>query len=415
MSRQALADATAGVIGSLSAMIIFYPLDTIKTNIQAAASKSNTNDKEHKISAVQMLIRILTGHSSGLQSSTREDPQSTRAQISRIKSLFRGIPIKALHTVTSSFTYFYLYSLLQSWHARHRYYGRDYKPSTGERMIIAAIAAMMNVSVTLPLDVISARRQTETMQEDAAEEYDEGDSPTTLTLTGGSGRYPPIRKEISFQSEVSNDDDSIQLSPPPVANSYADLTILWKDRSGNDERLNGPNDAAFSNSTSFYNKIAELSSYWAGIGPSLLLCSNPAIHFTIFDVLKAFLMTRKVSHVQSNAPSSEGRLSMSEAFVVGLIAKSFATIMTYPLIRTKVLLMVNKSSKINDNATKSNNYYGDTMVDVLCRIFKEEGMAGLFKGCDLQLIQSVLKSALLMMVRERITVTTNQLLLGRRK
>jgi hypothetical protein len=42
-------------------------------------------------------------------------------------------------------------------------------------------------------------------------------------------------------------------------------------------------------------------------------------------------------------------------------------------------------------------------------IFRKDGIRGIYQGCSLQLLHTVLKSALLMMVRERITSGTHRL------
>lgn len=86
-----------------------------------------------------------------------------------------------------------------------------------------------------------------------------------------------------------------------------------------------------------------------------------------------------------------------DAFLLGLFAKFVATIATYPVIRAKVMLMVTSEK---------------SMVAVLCRSYKEHGVRGLYKGCNWQLIHTVLKSALMMMVRENITAGTQRVIVG---
>jgi hypothetical protein len=89
---------------------------------------------------------------------------------------------------------------------------------------------------------------------------------------------------------------------------------------------------------------------------------------------------------------------MSQSFVLGLVSKFVATIVTYQLIRAKVILMVTSET---------------SMVSPLIRSYKDEGgIKGLYKGCDWQLIHTLLKSALMMMVHESITKQTLRLVLG---
>jgi hypothetical protein len=89
---------------------------------------------------------------------------------------------------------------------------------------------------------------------------------------------------------------------------------------------------------------------------------------------------------------------MSQAFLLGLVAKFVATISTYPLIRAKVILMVSSETSLWKSLVKSYNQDG--------------GIKGLYKGCDWQLIHTLLKNALMMMVRERITEETHRLVMG---
>jgi hypothetical protein len=93
--------------------------------------------------------------------------------------------------------------------------------------------------------------------------------------------------------------------------------------------------------------------------------------------------------------SRSNNLSMMEAFLLGLFAKFCATMATYPLIRAKVMLMVTSRN---------------SMLMTLIENYKHGGLPGWYKGCSVQLLHTVLKSALLMMVKERIAVTTHRLL-----
>ena len=133
------------------------------------------------------------------------------------------------------------------------------------------------------------------------------------------------------------------------------------------------------------------SSLWKGIGPSLLLCSNPAINFTVFDSIKGSVLSRH------RTTSSKKRLTLTESFLLGVLAKFVATMATYPLIRAKVLLMVTHRS---------------SMLQTLLEEYNQQGISGLYKGCNLQLLHTLLKSAFLMMARERINDSTQRMILG---
>ena len=79
---------------------------------------------------------------------------------------------------------------------------------------------------------------------------------------------------------------------------------------------------------------------------------------------------------------------------------------------------ISSSTEHANNNSKSNSDYNESDISVsmtrlLLDMFQKDGVSGLYKGCRLQLIHTLLKSALLMMVRERITVITRKMLLGK--
>lgn len=289
--RKALADALAGVIASLVSLWSFYPIDTCKTNVQA---------------------------------------NNTAAR----RGLWRGVRMKTLHTASSSFCYFYIYS----WISVRR---KGSTPSTLRRLILSAVAAMLNTCITLPLDVLSAKQQTATNKK-TTEAFDQ------------------VWKEVNCEStDEYGDEKKDDTAPSDLIQSQP------------------PKQQATDETESF-------TSLWKGLSPSLLLCTNPSIHYTVFDSIKSRIL-------QNNKQN----LTMAQAFVVGLFAKFVATMATYPLIRTKILLMV--------TCEKS-------MISCLNQEYQRDGIKGWYKGVHLQLFHTLLKSALLMMVRERITVTTHRLL-----
>lgn len=327
-TASALADAGAGVVGALTSTLAFYPLDVIKTNRQAAAHHGRS--RSLAVSGSGALLSSMLDHDDHNDQDKDNDHNDDRPPLYRFRRvvalLFRGVHYKAGHTVVSSFAYFFLYSWISAKHhsltlqTRLNNNNNDkYAPSTVTRLSLAAVAAMANTCLTLPLDVLSARSQT---------------------------------ASTSSSSTTPEKNDSSTTQP---ARSYRAL--------------------------------------WRGLGPSLLLCSNPAIHYTVFDVVKARLLLRR----------RRQRLSWGEAFLVGLVAKFTATVLTYPLIRAKVRLMVVD----NDNYDDARTLHG-----VLADAYRTHGLRGLYVGCDLQLLHTVLKSALSMTIRERITVTTRRLLLG---
>lgn len=214
------------------------------------------------------------------------------------------------------------------------------------RLVLSAIAAMLNTCLTLPLDVISARHQTiepslSRRRSSFLEPTDEGEED----------------EEEEDEEEKKEETGAVLRQQMKRVNSFPG----WK-----------------------------IGSLWKGLKPSLILCSNPAINYTVYDTIKS-------QYTLARATSS---LSSGEAFLLGIFSKFVATIATYPLIRAKVMLMVTSQS---------------SMWQCLRETFRKRGVQGLYEGCDLQLLHTLLKSALLMMVRERISDATQRWVVGHAK
>lgn len=137
-----------------------------------------------------------------------------------------------------------------------------------------------------------------------------------------------------------------------------------------------------------------------GLGVSLLLTSNPAIQYTVFDQLKQRLLKGRPN---GKRPSPEA-LSAFSAFVLGAVSKSAATVLTYPAIRCKV--MIQAADSTDDKTPKTRRKSRKTLSGILYTVWKKEGILGFFKGLHAQILKTVLSSALLLMIKEKISATT---------
>ncbi|KAB2630163.1 peroxisomal adenine nucleotide carrier 1 [Pyrus ussuriensis x Pyrus communis] len=147
-----------------------------------------------------------------------------------------------------------------------------------------------------------------------------------------------------------------------------------------------------------------------GLGISLLLTANPAIQYTVFDQLKLRLLKGKDKSGKGSLPEA---LSAFTAFVLGAVSKTVATVLTYPAIRCKVMI---QAADEDDGKTKNPRPKSSkTIPAVLCAIWKREGILGFFKGLHAQILKTVLSSALLLMIKEKISAATWVLLLSIRR
>lgn len=128
---------------------------------------------------------------------------------------------------------------------------------------------------------------------------------------------------------------------------------------------------------------------WSGTMPSLMLVTNPALQFMMYESLKhRFIGT------------SEG-VAAVKYFVLGALAKAFATIVTYPLQLVQ--------TKMRDGQK------GKRTLDVLMSIVRSYGALGLFRGLEAKLLQTVLTAALMFMTYEKIAKTVTNLMLTKSK
>ena len=132
-----------------------------------------------------------------------------------------------------------------------------------------------------------------------------------------------------------------------------------------------------------------LGGLYKGIGASLVLTSNPAIQYVIFDRLKSLVQAR-----------AGGRsLEPIEAFLAGVVSKLVATFVTYPYIMAKVRIQ----------AASKTGRVGGTYA-VWRHVVRNEGWLALYSGLRPQLLKSVLSAALMYVAKERIQGTVRALL-----
>ncbi|KDP23524.1 hypothetical protein JCGZ_23357 [Jatropha curcas] len=171
--------------------------------------------------------------------------------------------------------------------------------------------------------------------------------------------------------------------------------------------------SAFGKSKGLWQTLTEgtWSDAFDGLGISLLLTSNPAIQYTVFDQLKQRLL--KGQKNAADKSSSAESLSAVSAFVLGAISKSIATIITYPAIRCKVMIQAADSD--DDGSKKIKQKSSKTVPGVILAIWRGEGLLGFFKGLQAQILKTVLSSALLLMIKEKISRSTWVLILAVRR
>jgi len=150
---------------------------------------------------------------------------------------------------------------------------------------------------------------------------------------------------------------------------------------------------------------------YRGFSTSAILTLNPALTFSIFDALKARIL--KALSIASGRKIAS--LSVAQAFFIASFSKTLATMLTYPLMRAKVVMQAAPVTTAVECSSESAHANGDgaqsptrlqssrlTMVEVIHEIWRREGLSGLYRGCDAQIFTAVTKSGILLTAKEKL-------------
>lgn len=121
---------------------------------------------------------------------------------------------------------------------------------------------------------------------------------------------------------------------------------------------------------------------WSGTIPSLILVSNPAIQFMMYEMIK-----RNIQKV-----SKSNDLSSLTVFLMGAASKAIATVVTYPL----QLVQTRQRHSAKTDARKH------TMAEIIEVIVRTQGAYGLFRGLEAKILQTVSTAALMFVIYEKV-------------
>ncbi|CAN7944955.1 unnamed protein product [Ixodes pacificus] len=121
-----------------------------------------------------------------------------------------------------------------------------------------------------------------------------------------------------------------------------------------------------------------LAALWASTLPSLVLVSSPAVQFMVYEALKR------------RAADAQLPLSGAVVFAIGALSKVISTVATYPLqlVQAKLRYGCPEADK--------------GLAGLLLHIARTQGPAGLYRGLEAKLWQTVLTAALMFVAYEKI-------------
>ena len=104
---------------------------------------------------------------------------------------------------------------------------------------------------------------------------------------------------------------------------------------------------------------------WTGLKPGLVLTVNPAITYGVFERLKSWSL--------SSRPREGGKLSVAEAFWLGVGSKTLATVVTYPYIFVRRWCLPVLAHETGKGPTASNEAF---IRDLIAGLWRYQSWSG---------------------------------------
>lgn len=230
----------------------------------------------------------------------------------------------------------------------------------------------------------------------------------------------------------------------------------------------GPSDGVVGTAEKILSRQG-VRGFYRGLGAYVVLCLRPAIQYAVFEQLKALvLLKRKKTQV---AGANKAVLSALEAFALGAVARAVATFVVYPYIKAKVMAQANvgggtspevaayppsaescasdaqpaaQPTSLSSSVESSSSSSGQQQQPLqqpqpqqrqeqhvvasaapqssvtpssispsgmVLKVFAEEGLPGVYRGIAPELTRGMLSAAVMLMIKERVHVFSQRLLL----
>ncbi len=170
-------------------------------------------------------------------------------------------------------------------------------------------------------------------------------------------------------------------------------------------QTNSSGKAPFAILMSMLSEGDGIKGMYKGIQAYTVLCLKPSIQYTIFEQVKGILIARKrlvqSGQGRSNDRNNSETLSAVEAFILGMFARTVATIVVFPYLRAKVML---QSRRGVDSNTKTN------IPAMILNMYSSGGLGECFQGIGPELTRGVFSAALMLMCKEKIVSGVHKLL-----
>lgn len=143
-------------------------------------------------------------------------------------------------------------------------------------------------------------------------------------------------------------------------------------------------------------------SFYKGIQAYWILCFKPALQYTIFEQVKAWILKlRAIRQQKGGSQQRQQQLSAAEAFLLGMVSRTAAILVVFPFVRAKVRMQSLKKSSGSESSAGVPTTI--SIWKLLAETYIHSGWKALYQGLGPELTRGVLSAALMMMVKERIS------------
>ena len=150
-----------------------------------------------------------------------------------------------------------------------------------------------------------------------------------------------------------------------------------------DDETEGSHHLSFIDTLRAIHRESGFSGLFSALPPTIPLALLPSVTLYIHSVLLRILLpARHRAHPPGSA-----------TFLIGALSNALATIPLYPLVLVKALSQ--------SGADKGKNKRKVGMMGTLVRIVNREGISGLYKGLEGQLLKGVVQQGVMMLIKQR--------------
>jgi|TARA_B110000483_G_scaffold221741_1_gene277994 adenine nucleotide transporter 17 len=405
-------EGISGAIAGLLALLATYPLITLNTRQhvrEKTKKKTKTTTgkevdfeddedvekkKEKTKSGEKPRVRLLLPM---LSSKTRdeededEDDSTTQTKLEKLKKLYVGVKPASIGTVCSQGVYYYWFSVFNGEYLRakrQRLLGQQQQEQQVfltpiESLLTASLAGCVNVGLTLPIWTVVAKMQVVSKTSSNRgrsideEKYDESESEEEE-----AHKWSAVKKK---KGGVSSSVDATRRKRRDEAKALGFWTVAKEvyDTSG-------------------------VAGFYGGLSASLIMVTNPALQFAIYETLR-----QKQRGNSNSRNSSTNTISALDAFFLGATAKIGATLATYPMLVIKSRLQVGRRGVVGttkknsikaDGKNGNNSKEYDGIVDCVKDLYTNEGgFFAFYDGLTTKLSQTALCAALMFSSKEEIS------------